>query len=86
MTKKVGVAVIRNRIRRRLKEALRAASPLRPGPSAITWSWPGAEALARPFAVLVDDLRQAFRAIGRIDKDGRRPGAVNTPKGKNRRP
>ena len=40
------------------------------------------EALARPFAALVDDLRQAFRAIGRNDKDGRRPAAVNPPKGK----
>jgi ribonuclease P protein component len=86
VTKKVGVAVVRNRIRRRLKEALRAASPLEARPDCDYVVMARREALARPFAELIDDLRQAFRAAGRTDKDGRRPGAVNTPKGKNRRP
>ncbi len=86
VTKKVGVAVVRNRIRRRLKEALRAASPLEAQPDCDYVVMARREALVRPFAVLIDDLRQAFRAVGRNDKDGRRPGAVNTPKGKNRRP
>ena len=44
------------------------------------------EALARPFAELVDDLRRAFRAVGRNETDGRGPAVLNTPKGKNRRP
>ena len=86
VTKKVGVAVVRNRIRRRLKEALRAASPLEARPDCDYVVMARREALARTFAALIDDLRQAFRAAGRNDKDGRRPGAVNTPKGKNRRP
>jgi ribonuclease P protein component len=86
VTKKVGVAVVRNRIRRRLKAALRAASPLEARAECDYVVMARREALARPFADLVDDLRQTFRAIGRNDKDGRRPAAVNPPKGKNRRP
>ena len=86
VTKKVGVAVVRNRIRRRLKAALGAASPLEAKADCDYVVMARREALARPFAELVDDLRQGFRAIGRNDKDGRRPGAVNPSKGKNRRP
>jgi ribonuclease P protein component len=86
VTKKVGGAVVRNRIRRRLKAALRAALPLeaRADCDYVLMAW--REALARPFAALIDDLRQAFRAIGRNDRDGRRPADSNAPKGKNRRP
>jgi ribonuclease P protein component len=86
VTKKVGGAVVRNRIRRRLKAALRAALPLEARADCDYVLVARREALARPFAALVDDLRQAFRAVGRNDKDGRRPADLNPPRGKNRRP
>ena len=86
VTKKIGNAVVRNRIRRRLKAALSAAAPLEARPDCDYVLMARREALARPFAALVDDLRQAFRAVGRNDKDGRRPADSNPPKGKNRRP
>jgi ribonuclease P protein component len=77
---------VRNRIRRRLKEALRAASPLETRADSDYVLMARREALARPFAALVDDMRRAFRAIGRNDNDGRRPADSNPPRGKNRRP
>ncbi len=85
VTKKVGNAVQRNRIRRRLKEALRAARPLeaRDGHDYVLMA--RREALAVSFAALVEDLREAFRAIERSEKDGRRPAARMTPKGRDRR-
>ena len=86
VTRKVGNAVVRNRVRRRLKAALGAAAPLEAAADCDYVLMARREALARPFAVLVDDLRAAFRAVGRNDKHGRRPAAANTPKGKNRRP
>jgi ribonuclease P protein component len=86
VTRKVGNAVVRNRIRRRLKAALVGAKPLEARADSDYVLVARREALARPFAALVDDLRRAFRAIGRNDKDGRRPTAANPPKGKIRRP
>lgn len=86
VTRKVGVAVVRNRIRRRLKEALKAASPLEARADCDYVLMARREALTRPFAALIDDLRQAFRAVGRNEKDGRRAAGLNPPKGKNRRP
>ncbi len=86
VTRKVGPAVVRNRIRRRLKEALRAACPLEARADCDYVLMARREALTRPFAALVDDVRSAFRAIGRNEKDGRQPAAFNPPKGKNRRP
>jgi len=86
VTKKVGVAVVRNRIRRRLRAALVEAAPLEARPDSDYVLLARREALARPFAALVDDLRRAFRAMARTDKDGRRAAAANPPKGKIRRP
>ena len=86
VTRKVGNAVVRNRIRRRLKAAIGAAGPLETRADCDYVLMARREALVRPFAALVDDLRQAFRAVGRNERDGRRQTDSNPPKGKNRRP
>ena len=76
VTKKVGGAVVRNRIRRRLKEALRAASPLEAESDHDYVLMARREALGRRFAALVDDLRQAFQAAARRRGESRRRSAA----------
>ena len=75
MTRKVGNSVERNRIRRRLKEALRAAQPLEARADHDYVVMARREALSRRFSVLVEDFQEAFRALGRAETDGRRPAA-----------
>ncbi len=86
VTRKVGNAVVRNRIRRRLKEALRAARPLEAEADHDYVLVARREALGRSFAALVEDVRQAFRAVQRSERDGRRTAAQISAKGRNRRP
>jgi ribonuclease P protein component len=74
VTKGVGGAVERNRVRRRLKEALRAAAPLEAERDHDYVLMARREALGRRFAALVDDVRTAFRAARRGDADGRGRG------------
>ncbi len=64
VTRKVGNAVIRNRTRRRLREGARLL--LREMPlSGVDLVLIGREATrTRPFAALLDDLRQALRRVG----------------------
>ena len=64
VTKKVGNAVVRNRTRRRLKEAARLL--LREHPVfGVDLVVIGRDATrARPFAELIDDLRRALRKTG----------------------
>jgi ribonuclease P protein component len=86
VTKSVGGAVERNRIRRRLKEALRAAAPLETETDHDYVLMARREALARRFAALVQDVRDAFRAArrGATNNRGLR-SAQGTPKGEDRR-
>ena len=85
VTKSVGGAVERNRIRRRLKEALRAAAPLETESDHDYVLMARREALARRFAALVQDVRDAFRAARRGATNNRgRGSAQRTPKGEDR--
>jgi len=85
VTKSVGGAVVRNRVRRRLKEALRAAAPLEAEDDHDYVLMARREALSRRFAALVDDVRTAFRAARRRSADERRRGSTaRAPKGKDR--
>ena len=64
VTKKVGNAVVRNRTRRRLKEAARLALAEHP-PAGFDLVLIGRDATrARPFAELMDDLRRAMKKAG----------------------
>jgi ribonuclease P protein component len=86
VTRSVGGAVERNRVRRRLKEALRAAAPLETEGDHDYVLMARREALGRRFAALVDDVRTAFRAARRRGADHRgRGSAAREPKGKDRR-
>jgi ribonuclease P protein component len=85
VTRSVGHAVERNRVRRRLKEALRAAQPLETEGDHDYVLMARREALGRRFAALVDDVRTAFRAARRRGVDARERGsAARKPKGKDR--
>ena len=85
VAKSVGGAVERNRVRRRLKEALRAAAPLEAEGDHDYVLMARREALGRRFAALVDDVRKAFHAARRGGADGRERAADRTPKVKDRR-
>ena len=86
VTKSVGGAVERNRVRRRLKEALRAAAPLEAEGDHDYVLMARREALGRRFVALVDDVRTAFRAARRGDADGRGRGpAKRTAKNRDTR-
>ncbi len=87
VTKSVGGAVVRNRVRRRLKEALRAATPLEARGDHDYVLMARREALGRRFAALVDDVRHAFHVARRGGAEGRGRGPVSSaPKDKDRRP
>lgn len=62
-TKKLGGAVVRNRVKRRLREVARAVLPLYAKPG-CDYVLIGREAtVTRPFPSLIDDLKQALRKV-----------------------
>jgi ribonuclease P protein component len=77
VTRNVGGAVERNRVRRRLKEALRVAAPLEAEGDHDYVLVARREALGRRFAALVDDVRTAFRAARRRGADNRGRGRAD---------
>ncbi len=64
VTKKVGNAVVRNRTRRRLKEAARLLLQSRPVADADLVVIGRDGTRGRPFALLMDDLRRALDKAG----------------------
>ena len=86
VTKAVGCAVVRNRVRRRLKEALRTATPLEAEGDHDYVLMARRETLGRRFTALVEDVRTAFRAARRGEADGRGRGpAKRTTKNRDER-
>lgn len=75
VTRKTGGAVERNRMRRRLKEALRLAEKLDAKPDHDYVLIARRGALSRPFDLLRADLNRAFAAI-----HAKRPRATETAK------
>ena len=65
VTKKLGNAVVRNRIRRRLREAVRAAAPGFPALAMDLVLLARGEALARDFAELAADVARAVAALAK---------------------
>ncbi len=76
VTKKVGNAVVRNRTRRRLKEAARLVLTEQPVRGADLVLIGRDRTRARPFAALQDDLRQALIRAGVATTPERAPGAM----------
>jgi len=72
VTRKIGGAVVRNRARRRLREALRRVlpGPARAGHDYVVVARPGA--LSQPFVDLVRDLGSAIRGLSGRLGDGKR--------------
>lgn len=77
VTKKAGGAVERNRMRRRLREAVRRAAPLEAKPGFDYVIVARREALGAGFDRLVSDLARAMRLIG--DKPARPKGRKAPP-------
>jgi len=75
VTKKVGNAVIRNRARRRLREAARAALPAAalPGCDYVLIARSGT--ISRPYLELVGDLTSALAALAAKSRAPQRPSS-----------
>jgi ribonuclease P protein component len=63
VTKKLGSAVIRNRIRRRLRAAIQRLAPLYRGPAMDLVVLARSGLLTMPFAAIEADLERAIRAL-----------------------
>ncbi len=67
-TKKIGIAVVRNRARRRMKEAARLLAPVH-GRSGVGYVFIAREAITHaPFPALLDDMKSALiRLAAQLD-------------------
>lgn len=79
VTKKIGGAVERNRIRRRLKEALRQASAVAPAPGHDYVLMARREALTRGFPALIADIERAFAQMSRSKPPARAAAGSGAP-------
>lgn len=70
VTRKQGGAVVRNRIRRRLKEALRLSLHDRPVTGWDIVIIGRAAAAGYPFSILQEDMRYALAKLARIPREG----------------
>lgn len=77
-TKRIGGAVVRNRAKRRLREAARLLAPslARPGHDYVFIA--RGSVTTRPWAALLDDVKSALISLA-ADKDRRPPGAAAPP-------
>jgi ribonuclease P protein component len=80
VTKKTGGAVVRNRIRRRLREAVRRVLPGRGRPGFDYVLVARAEALRAPFSALVGDLERAVSRVNAPGKPKSRPKLSTVPR------
>ncbi len=71
-SKKVGIAVARNRARRRLRAAVTQLLPLHAAPAHDYVLVARADTVTRPFAELLRDLETALRRLG-VYRDGAGP-------------
>ena len=75
VTRKNGTATERNRIRRRLRELVKRLDPVSMQPHHVSVLVGRRDALSRPFAAMLDDLRIAFAKPARHTAKGRGPKA-----------
>ena len=78
-TRKIGGAVVRNRAKRRLREAARALLPLHGQPGRAYVFVARAGTPSRPWERLLDDVRQALEALA-AGGDRSRPPPRRTPR------
>ena len=76
VTKKVGTATERNRVRRRLRELVKRLDAVSMRPHSDYVLVGRRAALTRDFATMLDDLRSALHRLERQCQDARRPQAA----------
>jgi ribonuclease P protein component len=76
VTKKVGTATERNRVRRRLRELVKRLDAVSMRPHSDYVLVGRRAALNRDFATMLDDLRSALQRLDRQPQNARRPQAA----------
>ena len=76
VTRKVGTATERNRVRRRLRELVKRLDAVSMRPHSDYVLVGRRAALTRDFAIMLDDLRSALHRLDRQPQNARRPHAA----------